>query len=98
MAGRRHYRTTSEVFDRQVTSGGGSSVLIGKPATAFTAGALTAPNNVVNLWQGPAVTGDAATGSTKGVHYSTGAFATTDYVILTKINGKWYVSCFPGGA
>lgn len=96
MQGRGDYGKRDD-YERQFHSGGGSSVLIGKPATAFTAGALSDPDNVVNLWQGPWVTGDASTGQTREAAWSTGDFATTDYVVLTRINGKWIVSCFPGG-
>ena len=97
MAGRRHYRTTSEVFDRQVNGAGGSpSALIGKPATAFSAGPLTAPNNVVNLWSGDWGS-KAATGKTKEVAASLGDFGTSDFVIVSKLDGDWVVSCAPPG-
>ena len=97
MQGRGDYAKRDD-YDRQFHSGGGDPVLIGKPATAFTTGALTAPNNVVDLWGGPWVSGDAATGATKEAVWSTGDFATTDYVILTRVNGKWVVSCWPDGS
>lgn len=71
---------------------------IGKPTTALTSGPLT--GKFVQEWRGPAWgVDDAATGRDPvAVHYAVGDFATTDYVVATLYNGKWYVSCFVSGA
>ena len=78
---------------------GGRTPWVGKPATAFTEGVLTAPNNVVNLWNGPGHGGSsAATGGTVTADYSTGTFGTGDFVFVTTASdGKKYVTCFPTG-
>ena len=96
---RRRYRKRDDHFDRRVGGSGGSSVWLGKPATAFVEGALADPNNVVNLWDGPARGGSsAATGKTITADYSTGTFSTSDFVVVTRLSdGKKYVSCFPTG-
>lgn len=72
---------------------------LGKPDTAFTAGPLTAPNNVVSVWKGPAWGAeDAATGQKIECDYTTSNFATSDYIAVTRYRGKWYVHCFIPGA
>jgi len=98
---RRRYRKRDDHFDRRVGgSGGGSSVWIGKPATAFVEGHLTAPNNVVNLWLGPAHGGaSAATGKTITADESTGDFSTSDFVVVFLFSdGKKYVFCYSSGS
>jgi hypothetical protein len=95
MQGRGDYAKRDD-YDRQFHSSGGSEAYIGKPATAFSAGALTAPNNVVNLWSGDWGS-KAATGKTKEVAASLGDFATTEFVIVSKLDGDWVVSCAPDG-
>lgn len=79
---------------------GGGRPVIGKPASTFAEGVLTAPNNVVNIWLGPAHGGSsAATGATIEADYSTGAFGTSDFVTVTTAkDGKKYVTCFPSGS
>lgn len=78
-----------------ISVGMDTPTLIGKPATAFSNGALTSPNNVFNLWRGPWVSGDAATGKTIEAAYSAGANGTSDYGVATLVNGVWVVSCYP---
>jgi hypothetical protein len=80
--------------------GRGGRVYFGKPASSFTEGALTAPNNVVTLWLSPGHDdGPAATTRTITAHWSTGNFSTSDYVIVTPLHdGTRHVSCYPSGS
>lgn len=87
-------------YARRFGGGRGSRPIIGKPASTFAEGVLTAPNNVVNIWKGPAHGGSSAdTGRTVTADYSTGAFGTSDWVTVTLAeDGKRYVTCFPSGS
>lgn len=83
------------VFER---AGGGRPV-IGKPASAFSPGVLSGPDNVVNVWRLPRVSGDdpEATGGTTKATYCTGTFGTSDLVVVTPMaDGSRVVSCWPG--
>lgn len=95
LAGRLTNKPTGEESGRR---GRASLPRIGKPATAFSAGALSDPDNVVNEWSGLDTGTLAATGNTIECTWCTGTFATTDIVTVTDMDdGGVVVSCFPGG-
>lgn len=71
----------------------GVTVYAGKPNTAFSKGALAAPNNVVSIWIGPAWGAESAdTGRDVEADYAGKDFAAGDWVSVTRIGGKWYVA------
>jgi hypothetical protein len=98
-AGRGDDRTRDDQ-QRLRTSGSAVTIYFGKPASAFTEGELTAPDNVVTLWKSPGhPDGPVATTRTITAHYSTGNFSTSDYVIVTPLHdGTRHVSCYPSGS
>lgn len=98
MAGRRHYRTTSEVFDRPVNVGGGSvSLKVGLLTSALAAPggfvgtpstATAQPYKVATAGGTPATDGDEITlhNYHPSIYGSTG-----DYFVAVRKWGMWYV-------
>jgi hypothetical protein len=70
---------------------------IGKPSEDIVEGVLTSTARTINVWDGPANSSDAATGETVEADFATGAFTTSQYVLVTEIGDYKYVSCFPSG-
>jgi hypothetical protein len=72
---------------------GGVAFFIGKPTANLSTGILS--GKFVQPYKGPAYSSDAAVGSPRPVHFATGDYTTSDYVVVTYYLGKGYVSCLP---
>jgi hypothetical protein len=77
----------------ELRPGRGQPFYIGKPTSNLSTGVLSGKQ--VQPYLGPAHSPDATVGSPRDVHFSTGDFTTSDYVVVTRYRGKWYVSCLP---